>query len=269
MQQFEREYAALVAKVLQTGERRETRNGFTRSTFGESITIHSLVNGIFPIIQARKMYPKGVLGEYAAMLRQPKSVADFKKWGCNYWDKWADENGKLTVDYGNAWFDFDGFNQVEELKRCLRDDPMNRRMIINSWRPNRLGVLSLPCCHYNYQFYVTANGYLHMIWTQRSVDMMIGLPSDFVLAAVMLISIAREFSLLPGSIKFDLGDCHVYEEHLDNAHVYIDRTLKSSYEPPRYNYRGRHGDDFCSFEPDLLDLGTVDAGEPINFLLKE
>ena len=106
MQQFERDYVQLVASTLENGEIRETRNGMTESVFGRSITVP--VGNVFPLIQGRKMYPNGILGEYAALLRRPSCVEDFTKWGCNYWDLWADDNGKLIVDYGNSWFDFDG-----------------------------------------------------------------------------------------------------------------------------------------------------------------
>lgn len=267
MQQFERDYVQLVASTLENGEIRETRNGMTESVFGRSITVP--VGNVFPLIQGRKMYPNGILGEYAALLRRPSCVEDFTKWGCNYWDLWADDNGKLIVDYGNSWFDFDGYDQIAELKRCLRDDPTNRRMIINSWRPNRLDKLSLPCCHYSYQFYVENGKTLHMVWTQRSVDLMIGLPSDFVLGAVMLISIAREFNLQPGSIKFDLGDCHVYQEHREQAMEYCESSLKANYAPVLYTYSGLPGEDFCNFRPDWLSLGLVESGPAMQFLLKE
>ena len=268
MQQFEVDYANIIKDILMTGATKETRNGLTKSVFGRSLVI-SNIDSHFPLIQGRKMYPRGILGELAAMLRRPTHIDDFKAWGCNYWDLWADETGELTVDYGNAWFDFDGFNQIADLKDKLANNPDDRRMLINSWRPNRLEDLSLPCCHYSYQFYV-ANNTISMIWTQRSVDMMIGLPSDIVFAAAWLIAIANEFGFKPGTIKMDLGDCHVYSEHVNGALTYVDRVLENGriMQTCRYKLNADPGKDFCDFVPEDIKLGFYDSYEAIQFKLK-
>ena len=266
MQQFEKDYAGMIECILDYGEDRSTRNGMTKGLFGMSLTV-DVSNGIFPLIQGRKMYPKGVLGELAAMLRQPKCLEDFEKWGCNYWKLWADDNGKLDIDYGNAWFDFDGFDQIADLKDKLANSPMDRRMIINAWRPNRLEDLSLPCCHYSYQFHV-GEGKLNMVWTQRSVDMMIGLPSDIVLAAAWLIAIANEFDLKPGTIKMDLGDCHVYEEHQAQAIEYVICVADHTLAPVLYNYDAPVGADFCTFDPADLVLHEYDFVKTMKLELK-
>jgi thymidylate synthase len=267
MQQFEQDYAELIAEVLVNGEDRDTRNGETRSVFGKSLIVQVGPNK-FPLLQGRKMHYKGVLGELAALLRRPKCVKDFTKWGCNYWDKWADKDGMLILDYGNAWFDFNGYDQIAALKDALANNPTDRRMIINSWRPDRLSDLSLPCCHYSYQFYVEAGGTLNMIWTQRSVDMMIGLPSDIVLGATMLIIVAKEFGYTPGFVKFDLGDCHIYKEHMEGAVQYVSRIDKLC-PPVYYEYEPPSPADFCKFEPGDLIIKQYDPEASIKFLLKE
>lgn len=251
MQPFELSYVQLVKKVLRDGELRKTRNAETFSVFGTSL-IADLREG-FPILQGRKLFPAGVLGELAAMLRSPKTVADFERWGCNYWKLWGDEEGKLTVDYGNQWFDFNGVDQIADLKDKLANNPADRRMIINSWRPDRLSELSLPCCHYSYQFHVSKEGVLSMIWTQRSVDVMIGLPSDMIFAAAWLIAIANEFDLTPGKIKMDFGDTHIYADHEERAYQYIDQTVSSVTEPVEWDYNTVRTD-FCKFQPSDLQL---------------
>jgi thymidylate synthase len=255
MQKFERDYAALVAKVLKEGERRSTRNADTVAIFGESLVVEMNGDGTFPLIQGRKMYPAGVFGEFAAMIREPKSVADFERWGCNYWKSWAKPNGSIEVDYGNAWF---AGGQIARLKDCLANNPTDRRMLINAWRPERLNKLDLPCCHYSYQFYVREGKYLDMLWSQRSVDVMVGLPSDIVLAATWLIMLGNEFGLLPGRIKMDLGDTHVYHSHIQAAEAYLDRVENSPVLPP-YNYTLTvpPGTNFLSYEPTHIELSSA------------
>jgi len=267
MQDFELEYAALIDEVLRTGVKKRARNGETTSLFGMSLTVDNIAE-VFPLIQGRKMFPNGVFGEWAAMIRGPKHIDDFKKFGCNFWEKWCNEGGSIDVDYGNAWLDFDGVNQIEELRNTLMHNPNDRRMIVTGWRPNRLQHLNLPCCHYNYQFHV-ADGELNMIWTQRSVDMMIGLPSDIILAAVWLITLANDVGLKPGRVKMDFGDCHVYAEHYLQAAEYVKRVQTNELQPVTYELMVGPGMHMCLFEPTDIALGNYEHLSKMALELKE
>lgn len=223
---FEIDYAALIMKILTKGEVRETRNARTKAIFGESLVVDMSDTDQFPLLLGRKMFYKGVFGELAAILKGPKNVKDFEEMGCNYWKLWADsESGRLDIDYGNSWIDYNGVNQLSTLIETLRNNPTDRRMMITGWRPDRLEELSLPCCHHTYQWFVREGRYLDMIWMQRSVDTMIGLPSDIILAALWNTLIANEVGLQPGRIKMDLGDTHIYEPHWEQAKEYYSRVL--------------------------------------------
>lgn len=268
MQEFEYDYANLVEEILINGKLRETRNGPVKSLFGKSLVITDIANN-FPLIQGRQMSPKGIIGEFAAIIRQPKHIDDFTKWGCNYWSNWCNEDGSLNVDYGNEWFKH---GQMDHLKHSLKNNPTDRRMIISGWNPENLPKLNLPCCHYNYQFYVEGKE-LSMIWTQRSVDTMIGLPSDIVLGALWLITLANEFGYTPGVLKMDLGDCHIYQEHLERAQTYIARVdsasvAKNPMLPVGYMINSSPGKPFEEFEPTDLHLALYPSFNKLNFLLK-
>lgn len=223
---YEHDYAQLVKKILAEGDYRQTRNSGTKAIFGQTLTVDTRGSNLFPILHGRKMWPNGVLGELAAMLKGPKSLADFEKHGCNYWKDWADENGDIRVDYGNSWLDFNGYNQLDALRDSLLHNRTNRRMLISGWRPDKLKDLSLPCCHLLYQWFVREDEYLDMIWYQRSVDVMVGLPSDVIFAHVWNMMIANNVGLTPGRITFVLGDTHIYQEHFDAAEVYLERADK-------------------------------------------
>lgn len=268
MLNIERDYMNLVDYLLTKGQEKYGRNGRTMHSFGHSLSFD--LRSEFPLLQGRKIFYMGVLGELAALLRRPKSVEDFKRWGCNYWGAWADADGKLELDYGNAWFDFNGFDQVAELRRLLRDDPTSRRMIINAWRPDRLGGLSLPCCHYSYQFNY-CDGVLDLIWAQRSADLMIGVPSDMVLAAVLLMIVANEFEMTPGKVKMDFGDVHIYEEHVMGALQYVRRDKElHSIPTPIVRLNVEAGTPFTDFIPDWVEVMLYTTVNPsITFLLKE
>lgn len=272
--EFERDYAELVAKVLQRGERRQTRNAKTRSLFAQRLIVDMSDGLFFPIIQARKMFYKGVFGELSAMLHAGEipleHIDQFKELGCNYWDKWANVLGYINIDYGNAWFEG---GQIEHLKHCLANNTTDRRMLINGWRPERLKDLSLPCCHYSYQFYVTADRRLHMLWNQRSVDVMVGLPSDIIFAAAWLIMIANEFNMTPGIITMDFGDTHIYEGHTENAYAYLARCRKideqSQLNLPRYATKCEPGKDFTQFTPSDIVIEGYESLDKLEFELYE
>lgn len=224
---FESDYKKLVQEVILNGAIREGRNGQIVSKFAETITIDPTH---LPILVGRKMFWKGVVGELAAMLEGADNVAVFKKYGCNYWDSWADVgSGHIELDYGTAWRNFNGIDQLAALIEGLRNDPNGRRHIITGWRPDRLADLSLPCCHLLYQWYVTNDGKLDMIWYQRSVDLMVGLPSDAIFAYVFNQLVAQTVGLRPGKITMMLGDCHVYSNHILNALKYLQTDIGAAY----------------------------------------
>lgn len=227
---YEERYKGLISEVATEGTLVEGRNGNTRRLFGKQLEIDSLKYGLFPLITGRQMFIKGIAGEMAAFLKGPTHDNDFKDQGCNYWSPWADEKGNLRVDYGNKWLDFNGINQIAEIIELINSQPASRRLLISGWDPSTIENSSLPCCHYAYQFSVNENT-MDIIWVQRSVDLMIGLPSDIVLAAIFLILMANTTGYSPGRIIMQLGDCHVYENHFDQMNTYLSSKLHT---PPQY-----------------------------------
>lgn len=258
------EYKQLIKRVRENGEFVDSRNGKTLEVFGESLKVGPLhFNNRFPIVTERKMHYKGVLGELAAFLQGPKHITDFRKQGCNFWDQWADANGDINVDYGNAWQDFLGINQLQKIVRQLQYEPQSRRHLIIGWNPANLEDLSLPCCHYAYQWNVSADGYLDMLWIQRSADVMIGLPSDIIAGAAWNILMAHTVGLVPRYVTFQLGSTHIYADHLP----LVDEFLKChSYSPPTWHLNSET--DVFTFKPEDLTLSNYQHGPSINFELK-
>ena len=270
------QYSKLIHKIMDSGELRASRAGEVYSLFGEQITIDLQESG-FPLLHGRKMFYNGVLGEFAAFLRGPKNVEDFKKFGCNYWDAWGaiplpkEEGnvGDLTLDYGNSWIDFNGVNQLQNLVDTLIKNPLDRRMIISGWRPDRLAELSLPCCHLLYQWYVREGEYLDMIWYQRSVDTMVGLPSDVILAAIWNIVLANQCGYKPGKITLVLGDTHIYANHIQPTLNYL-RQLKDANKDriiKPIDYGLQANTTVFNFKPDMLDIIGYEPKPSIKFEL--
>lgn len=224
---FEKEYLKLVSNVLLKGEMVNIRNGKAIKVNGTMLKFNAS-QGI-PILQSRKYYYKGVFGEFAAFIRGPKKLEDFVKWECNYWKIWADLDSTIKLDYGNTWIDWYGINQVKNAIKILKS-PLgdgNRRVIITAWDPSHISDLSLPCCHYSYQF-IRNGEKLSLIWIQRSADLMLGVPADALLAWIFLTSMANTCELYPHEIVMQFGDTHIYEEHIDNAKELLNRPIRVS-----------------------------------------
>lgn len=250
MQFIEQSYCELVRKILNNGEFRDTRNAKTISLFGETLVSYELENDSFPILEGRKLYYEGVLGELKTFLEGPRDLQHFKDNGCNYWDKFADEDGKLDLAYGNEWLNFnlDDIDQIEKLYRGLKEDPNGRRHIVTGWNPNDLS--EVPPCHILYQWYVTNDKRLEMIWYQRSVDVMIGLPSDIILAAAWNIKIAHDLGFKPGKITFNLGDTHIYQNHIAGAIKYLQQVEKiTPFNEVNYSYDSQYGLEVKNYNP--------------------
>lgn len=240
---WETEYLKLLARVLTYGETRDSRAGPTLSKFGETIFIPALNSGNFPLLTTRRVYPMGVFGELAAFLRGATTVAEFEKFGCNYWranaEAWDANEGaepdKLRVGriYGAQWRDWmeDGYDQIYQLVRGLKENPTGRRHVVTAWNPMEQIFMCLPPCHIMFQCYVRHKIHLDLQVYMRSVDVCVGLPSDIILYAMLLLLIAHDTDLLPGNLQFVFGDTHVYKNHVDQAYEQLRRT---PYVAPEY-----------------------------------
>ena len=268
MSLYERKYLRIADEILHNGHYRKTRNGWVKSIFTQTLQFDMNTNR-FPVLTTRKMSVDSVLGEYAAIIRGPKNIKDFQKWGCNYWNEFGDpDTGDLRIDYGNLWTDYDGINQIEELLYNIRINPYDRRLLIDAWKPTNTHKVSLPCCHFLYQFYVEFNkdnnNWLDLTVYQRSGDWMIGVPSDMVFAATFLANIASISNLKPRRVNLIIGDCHIYEEHFEKTKEQTSRMITAS---PHYTLSRQ--EEFTDFQPVDLNIINYKHKEFIKYDLKK
>lgn len=261
---YDKSYCDLIKKIVKEGDKKNTRNGETISIFGETLRIDMRDKNEFPLLNLRKIFYKGVFGELAAFFRGPKNIADFKKYNCNYWHDWSDQiDASLNLDYGNAWINWNNekINQLNALRKSLKKDPNGRRHIVTGWNPSNLDDLSLPCCHLLYQWHIS-NGYLNMIWYQRSVDVVIGLPSDVVLAAAWNIMLANDLSLKTGVLLFVFGDTHIYKDHYAAAEKIINRGEMNKYSNATFELN-TSTKDFQAFVPNDITISDYAPSDAI------
>jgi thymidylate synthase len=67
---------------------------------------------------------------------------------------------------------------------------------------------------------------MDLMWQQRSADVFLGLPYDITMYGLLLEMLAKGANLKPGKLIGQLGDCHLYNNHLEQAKVYLDRPKR-------------------------------------------
>ena len=173
-----------------------------------------------------------------------------KQW--RQWQGWMDMNGN---EKGSLWYD-----QILQLVHSLKTNPDSRRLMVSAWNVAELDQMVLPPCHYGFQVYtreLSIDERLHLasqkyevfdpfdfhtggheeidelypvprraislMWNQRSVDTFLGLPFNIASYALLLEIIAKEVNMIPEDLIGNLGDVHLYKNHIEQAKEQIER----------------------------------------------
>jgi thymidylate synthase len=176
-------------------------------------------------------------------------------------DEFAKKWGDLGKIYGAQWRsweyqygdEYSGGHHLPTLKKqidqiansinLLKTDPDSRRNKVNAWNVGELDQMVLPPCHTDFQFYTRElsmsekelwcrNNTDHskyptraisLMWNQRSVDTFLGLPFNIASYGLLLEIIAREVNMVPDELIGNLGDVHLYNNHIEQAKEQIGR----------------------------------------------
>ena len=160
-------------------------------------------------------------------LRGETNVGYLHEHGVTIWDEWADEAGELGPVYGRqwrAWPTREGgtIDQIAEVVEQIRTNPDSRRLIVSAWNVADVPAMALPPCHLLFQFYV-AGGRLSCQLYQRSADVFLGVPFNIASYALLTLMMAQVTGLAPGEFVHTFGDVHLYNNHLDQAHLQLSR----------------------------------------------
>lgn len=220
------EYKKLIEATI-VGAVVDGRNGLTLMVPHYSFTLDFAKTNSH-ILRLRKMYYKGIEGEFKTLTSSEPltNVSQFEANGCNYWGNWAGKAGFLNLDYYNMLHP-----QLNDVIKEIQVNPSGRRHVIELWNHENLSNLSLPCCWHGMTFSVI-QGTLHMTWVQRSVDVMVGLPSDIYLAYKFMQLIADAANLKLGTCLFALSNVHIYAEHLPGAVEILHNRTEDDFDKP-------------------------------------
>ncbi|MBI5388805.1 thymidylate synthase [Candidatus Woesearchaeota archaeon] len=244
-------YLTIVQKILQDGVLKKNRTGTSALTIAGTMFEHDMKQG-YPLLTTKKMPFKVMATELEFFI---KGITD-KKWlqerNNHIWDEWANpkkapyghtEEAKQCMSqerdlgpvYGFQWRHFGadyqnydthylgkGVDQLKYVIDTLKKDPSDRRMLVSAWNPSAKEKMALPPCHYAFQI-VVIDGKLNLLWNQRSVDVMLGLPFNIASYGLLLHLLAKEAGLQEGMLVGFLADVHIYENHREGAKEQLSR----------------------------------------------
>lgn len=219
-------YLAFLEHILQNGKSKKDRTGTgVRSVFGYDMRFD--LQAGFPLLTTKKVHFKSVAYELLWFLRGDTNVAYLKDNGVKIWNEWADDNGDLGPVYGHQWRhwqDKDGrvHDQIADVIEQIKTNPTSRRLIVSAWNVGELDQMALPPCHSFFQFYV-CDGVLSCKLTQRSADAFLGVPFNIASYALLTHLVAAQCDLSVGEFIWSGGDCHIYDNHLEQVKLQLTR----------------------------------------------
>jgi thymidylate synthase len=250
MNNLDLQYQHLLQDIILDGEEKTDRTGTgTKSVFGKQIR-HKMSEG-FPLLTTKKMAIKSIMTELKWFLKGDTNIKYLVDNNCHIWDgdaykayshkddltqkefiqkiksdwKFARNYGELGPIYGKQWrkwapvageINKGGVDQIKELIKNIKENPDSRRLMVSAWNVSELPLVVLPPCHYGFQCYVQ-DGRLSLLWNQRSVDTFLGLPFNIASYGMLLLLLCNETNLEPGELIGNLGDTHLYLNHLEQA----------------------------------------------------
>jgi thymidylate synthase len=182
-----------------------------------------------------------------------------KKWGelgpiygkqWRSWEKWYIDENRRYLTFTKK------IDQITNLINDLKTNPDSRRLMVNAWNVGELDQMVLPPCHYGFQVYTRElseserfnwygnkiGSHMHhdhieqemnennvpkraisLMWNQRSVDTFLGLPFNIASYGLLLTILAKEVNMVPDQLIGNLGDTHLYLNHIEQAKEQITR----------------------------------------------
>ncbi|KIM31396.1 hypothetical protein M408DRAFT_327620 [Serendipita vermifera MAFF 305830] len=243
------------------GATRSDRTGTgTVSVFGPPSLRFSLRNNTLPLLTTKRVFLKGVIEELLWFIHGSTDAKLLSARGVKIWDGNGSKQflesrglghrreGDLGPVYGFQWRHFgakyvdcetdytgQGVDQLSEVIRKIIHDPTDRRIIMSAWNPADLSEMALPPCHMFCQFYVhlppkqdgvatTAKPELSCLMYQRSADLGLGIPFNIASYALLTHMIAHVTGTEARELIMQLGDAHIYKDHLEPLQKQLERT---------------------------------------------
>jgi thymidylate synthase len=249
--------------VIGCGELKKTRNGTTVSLFGQQM-VFGLQNNSIPLLTTKKMAWKTCIKELLWFISGDTDNQTLTKKNVKIWNGNASEEfkksrgldyknkGDLGPIYGHQWRHFNaeykdcktdysnqGIDQLQNIINYLNDpeERFSRRLLMSSWNPCQLDEMVLPPCHVLTQFHVNKKNELSCMLYQRSGDVGLGIPFNMASYGILTCLLAQHTGLQPGKLIHNIGDAHIYENHIPELKNQI---LRDPHPSPILTINRRH-----------------------------
>lgn len=207
-------YISLLRAIKSEGSLRPSRNHPVQSYFGLPVVEFYSV----PLVTVRKTSWKLAIREMEWFLSgDPQCPSELAEW----WGGQLSPYGCYYAGYGTQFRDFnEHFDQVGELVDSIKDHPFSRRLILTAWNPADMAMITKlngnektpTTCHTTLAQFCVCNNKLSMKSYQRSADMLLGVPHNWVQSWAMLMWFAQRTGFGVGSMQWIFGDAHIYQE---------------------------------------------------------
>lgn len=220
------QYLNYLRHILENGDNKTDRTGVgTRSVFGYQMRFD--LQAGFPLVTTKKLHLKSIIYELLWFLNGDTNVRYLQENGVRIWNDWADDNGDLGPVYGKQWRSWQAPNgetvdQISHVIQEIKTNPDSRRLIVNAWNAGELSQMALTPCHAMFQFYVCKNRLSCQLY-QRSADSFLGVPFNIASYALLTFMIAQQCRLDVGEFIWTGGDCHIYNNHIEQAELQLTR----------------------------------------------
>lgn len=272
----ENQYLKLVSDVLTEGVMEDGRNGKVLTVFGSAMHF-SLKDNTIPLLTTKKLAWKTCLRELLWFIRGQTSNEVLKKQNVHIWDgnasrEFLDIRGLTNLKendlgpiYGHQWRHFNakysdcntdytgqGFDQLDYIIKCLKDtkERNSRRLVMSAWNPCQLDEMALPPCHILCQFNVNDGNKLSCSLYQRSCDLGLGVGFNIASYSFLTHLIAHHCNLEVLDFYYYLGNCHIYEQHIEPLREQI---IREPYKFPKIVIKNKY-EDIISYNVDDFEI---------------
>jgi thymidylate synthase len=246
----EYQYMNLIRDILDEGKMEYGRNGNAKTVIGSAMHF-DLTNNRIPILTTKKVAWKTCAKELFWFISGKTDNALLQKQNVGIWNGNASRDyldaiglyeraeNDLGPVYGHQWRHFNapygtchddytgkGDDQLEYIITCLKNvhTRNSRRLVMSAWNPCQINEMALPPCHILVQFNVTDGDKLSCSMYQRSGDVGLGVPFNIASYSLLTHLIAHHCGLVASDFYYHLGNCHIYDDHLDVLEKQIQRT---------------------------------------------
>ena len=233
-------YEDLLRKILMEGNLKNDRTGTgTISLFGQQMRF-DLAKG-FPLLTTKRVFFKGIAYELLWFLKGSSNVHWLQEHNVHIWDEWADENGDLGPVYGVQWRSWPAptaddpdrtIDQISNVLELIKHNPDSRRMVVTAWNPAEVENMALPPCTRCSSS--MCDGRLSCRAVPASCDMFLGVPFNIASYSLLTMMMAQQAGLEPGEFVWTGGDCHIYDNHVEQV---LEQLSREPYPYPRMEIR--------------------------------